>query len=43
MNENVLCHQAALFKFSASTHALSMDSYMREQRQEFYGTVSYAM
>ncbi len=30
----------ALFRFDASSHAISMNSYLREQRQEFYGSVS---
>ncbi|XP_064630302.1 exocyst complex component 4-like isoform X2 [Lineus longissimus] len=28
----------ALFRFEASSHAISMNSYLREQRQEFYGS-----
>jgi len=28
----------ALFRFDASSHAISMSSYLREQRQEFYGS-----
>lgn len=32
--------QFALFRFDASSHAISMNSYLREQRQEFYGSVS---
>lgn len=30
-----------LFTFEMSSHAISMTSYMREQKQEFYGEVSF--
>ncbi|XP_074643044.1 exocyst complex component 4-like [Tubulanus polymorphus] len=30
--------KVALFRFDASSHAISMNSYLREQRQEFYGS-----
>ena len=37
LQSNCCCpFQAQLFKFNSSSHAISMDSYMRAQRQEFY-------
>jgi len=37
-----VCIQYSLFRFDASSHALSISSYLREQRQELGATVSVA-
>lgn len=36
--QNKAARKGFLFKFNRSSHAISMDSYLREQRQEHYGS-----